>query len=221
MKTLLIIILSLVTVGLAWQTHDLQQTLIPELRATLDTRTDERDTAVRQASDFQRQLVAVQARLDAVTDPLAESKPEPETDQPQTEEPQTQTPDPADLLAARLADLQRQYQEKKSLLDAKRQTLRENETRARAQREQARRDRPEFQELNTRTLADGTVITTGGIRTSDADRQKTTAEWQARLDHLDAYLREIAIAHQQLDEDYHTLERNYQTARTQAETTYR
>lgn len=220
MKTFLIILLSLITVGLAWQNHEIQQTIIPEFHDRIAIFAEERDTAVQQAADFQRRLVAAEARLDAVTDPLAESKPEPETENP---EPTTAPPQPdhTALLAARLADLERQYREKKSLLDAKRQTLRENETRARGQREQIHRDKPEFQELNTRTLADGTIVTTGGIRTSDADRQKATAEWQAKLDALDTYLREIGIAHQQLDEDYHTLERNYQAACTQAEATYR
>ena len=80
-----------------------------------------------------------------------------------------------------------------------------------------------FREYNTVTRADGTSYTTGGIRTSDADRKKfedqkraSLAAIQAKLDALELELSKLEIArrdaqaahrlaNQKLDLEYRTL----------------
>lgn len=198
-----------------------EEVRIPALTSAADAvvTTPDQATEIRKLTSELKRLQSAHDKLLAQSPGTAARPSAPETHD--TTDPEPDARALAQELNARLASLSAQLREKRATLDSKQQTLRLNEQTALQKRNALANRPPTFQELNTRTLPDGTVTTTGGVRTSDADRQKVTAQWQAQIDELDRYLTSIRAAQSDLQQDYRTLEDNYESAVTEVRSTYR
>lgn len=221
MKDLILILAAIIALGSTAYDH----------KVTIPALTTDRDALRNELAESDHRIEQLTKTVDDLTDQLSQQEPEPAGEAPViNQEPSTKNQEPAKptepqallrrptgpTLAQRLASLETQHREKRATLDAKLAVLTRNRADTVAKRAALINNPPQFQELNTKTLPDGRVVTTGGVKTSQADRDKANAVHQSKIAEYDRHLTAIDEAANQIAADYRTLETNYQSAIAQA-----